>query len=797
MTFDQHRNFAYANVNVSPVPGTTGTSLQITSGAAGALMPTPPFNAVVWPNAVTPNATNAEVVRVLSFAGDVATIARAQEGSTARNILVGDSFVATHTAKAMQDIETAVGGLNCNVKSFGATGDGITVDTQAIASAYAAVVAAGGGIVFFPEGTYLTDPQTVASSAGVTFEGANRTSAVLKATTPTAATILNVTGSNVNVRELGFDGGYVSGSYTTQNFGLITFTGTSDCSVEHCWIKNSWDRGVLQVGACLRNQIVFTHIENTHCSIQSVPDVTGTQLAQNTVVERCELLNNWSTDGGTSGGVKMTGTGTYVAANFTIGHRIVNNLVVNTGQMGIEIWGGCSHSIVSKNIISSVQFGISFDGMVDGQATDNNITLVTFCGIEGATACADIVFSGNDINAFTAGGAHSTAHGIITSNNAGVNPDPTRINIVGGTICGCDHGIHIQQSNNVLIGGGAKVYGCNQLINITKTPYVKISGVLITGDGSTGGHIVIDCTDGNMSDIEISNCTLRGNATGNNLTIYDGSGAGHTITNLTLAYNNLTAATNTSGNSIWTNMSNDHLVRYSVHGNDWGTYGGACVWADGGTYVPPYSLGIQQFSIPVAAKVSWTVATNVGDQWFKVVSYDQGSPIVLGMHLFAPFQTNDGRAQDITCYAIASPYGQNSQFFKLPDAFYQGDVVKEIIYNNPSSGSVHEIWIHFGPTGGGPATFAIADAGTSIVTAPSAVTVEPVWAANYCKLDCSTSPPSLQASSLFTGAPSAAASAWKLGSVRTSSGLTLSTTKGVQVKIGSSLVTLATLTTNP
>lgn len=51
----------------------------------------------------------------------------------------------------------SLAGLVYNVKSpvYGATGDGITNDQSAIQAALAAAVAAGGGTVFFPKGTYL------------------------------------------------------------------------------------------------------------------------------------------------------------------------------------------------------------------------------------------------------------------------------------------------------------------------------------------------------------------------------------------------------------------------------------------------------------------------------------------------------------------------------------------------------------------------------------------------------------------------------------------------------------------
>jgi len=103
--FDQHKNFAISTVLIAPSPPTTGTTLTVQSGN-GALFPTPPFNATVCPLGAIATATNSEIVRVTSVGTDTLTIVRAQEGSTARTILVGDLIAATVTAKAFTDIET-------------------------------------------------------------------------------------------------------------------------------------------------------------------------------------------------------------------------------------------------------------------------------------------------------------------------------------------------------------------------------------------------------------------------------------------------------------------------------------------------------------------------------------------------------------------------------------------------------------------------------------------------------------------------------------------------------------------
>ncbi len=54
-----------------------------------------------------------------------------------------------------EPLATATAGAAANVRTYGATGDGKTVDTPAINRAIQAVAAAGGGLLVFPAGTYI------------------------------------------------------------------------------------------------------------------------------------------------------------------------------------------------------------------------------------------------------------------------------------------------------------------------------------------------------------------------------------------------------------------------------------------------------------------------------------------------------------------------------------------------------------------------------------------------------------------------------------------------------------------
>lgn len=103
---DAHANFAYSTVATAPSPATSGTSLVVAAGQ-GALFPAVPFNATIWPTAAQPTAANAEIVRVTAISTDTLTITRAQEGSSARTVVVGDQIAATITKQTLTDIEGA------------------------------------------------------------------------------------------------------------------------------------------------------------------------------------------------------------------------------------------------------------------------------------------------------------------------------------------------------------------------------------------------------------------------------------------------------------------------------------------------------------------------------------------------------------------------------------------------------------------------------------------------------------------------------------------------------------------
>lgn len=101
---DRHKNFAGSAIATAPSPAISGTSLVVTA-AQGTRFPAVPFNATIWPTSTQPDPSNAEIVRVTGIATDTLTLVRAQEGTVARTVIVGDQIAATITAKTLDDAE--------------------------------------------------------------------------------------------------------------------------------------------------------------------------------------------------------------------------------------------------------------------------------------------------------------------------------------------------------------------------------------------------------------------------------------------------------------------------------------------------------------------------------------------------------------------------------------------------------------------------------------------------------------------------------------------------------------------
>lgn len=125
-----------------------------------------------------------EIIKVTNRVSDTLTIVRSQEGTSAPlQWGTGTPVVVVNTAGMWANLWTQVRYLAYNARVFGAKGDGVTDDTSAIQAALNAANAAGGGTVYLPAGTYITQTLQLYSSIRLAGDGIANTTLRLKSGT--------------------------------------------------------------------------------------------------------------------------------------------------------------------------------------------------------------------------------------------------------------------------------------------------------------------------------------------------------------------------------------------------------------------------------------------------------------------------------------------------------------------------------------------------------------------------------------------------------------------------------------
>ena len=174
------------------------------------------------------------------------------------------------------------GGQVFNVKAYGATGDGTTDDTAAIVAATSAANGAGGGCVYFPQGTYAVKIQATTMRTNryyaipvypnVRFAGASKTASIIKlvglvtvvstnpwsvfgyATTDSGGAELQDITIDMNSAAMGSP----SVSANLPNLTMEIAGATTPIRIQNVWVKN------------VDSINTFYFITSNHCSIDQL-----------------------------------------------------------------------------------------------------------------------------------------------------------------------------------------------------------------------------------------------------------------------------------------------------------------------------------------------------------------------------------------------------------------------------------------------------------------------------------------------------------------------------------------------
>lgn len=354
-----------------------------------------------------------------------------------------------------------------NVKDFGAAGNGVADDTQAVASAVAVV--ASGGTVLFPPGTYkITQTLTFSNLSGVTLKGLGKSS-VLHAEDPspvspaTAAIdclVFDRTCSNVELESLSFIGACTADEPDPKS--SVLFKGPQ-CVVRNCFFKN-FNNGIL-----IRETDTNLPVIATDCKVLNsvFEDIVGKDL--------------YLADG-------VTPRGEVGYAVFTVGKRttISGNTFLNVWRHDIYLPGaafpngGAQCCIVRGNTSQSCQFVSIALNAKEGQPGGSSFHVIegnTIRDCQGAPANPGdptgpaIAISNNSFNN-------------VVSNNTILNSGGPGIKLEGADVATSGAETYdLRPSRNVIIGniihdsGGTHVSCINGSFNLFVGNVISSEGV--------------------------------------------------------------------------------------------------------------------------------------------------------------------------------------------------------------------------------------------------------------------------------------------------------------------------------
>lgn len=293
--------------------------------------------------------------------------------------------------------------------AYGAVGNGTTDDTASIQSAINAAVTAGGGIVYFPPGTYKCAGTLTVSSGKIILLGASPTASILKQYT-SGTTLVDCTASGVTINGIGFDrnGTGITGNYVkvTANTDVVIFNcifagfngtclsaTTGSIKATNCKFAVTETGGQFSVGTT--GTFFYTSCEFT-CSAAATGNVFGMTSSGQTILVGCG--QTYSTAPATSiysSAVLVTGgffNPTAASGSFSTGTSSVFT--------GVYMRAGGTSGLVTFN---GYDYGCRFDFTGNGYIRRTSVTSVsrmteiTTQSIAGTTCTLDTSYGQHEI----------------------------------------------------------------------------------------------------------------------------------------------------------------------------------------------------------------------------------------------------------------------------------------------------------------------------------------------------------------------------------------------------------------
>ena len=291
--------------------------------------------------------------KLLSFTSDgaVSVATSATNGTVANLVTYSPPFTGAVDTTVEAKLSESV-----SVKDFGAVGDGVTDDTDAIQAA----INSSSSVIRIPEGDYkITDKN---GAYGILISATNKTiigdglevASLIYTSSATNRPAISVTASDVHIKGIRIDGtaNATKSAQTTANCNGITFTNASECSVRFCQIIGGhyglhFDNDTGSYGSNDHN-IAEGNILRNFQSTGFIAQQAQYLLVQGNDAKDCK-----------SDGFKI--------AEGTRRSRILGNTSRNNDRDGFDVYDGFIESVLDGNVAEGNTFyGYEIKGTSDG-----------------------------------------------------------------------------------------------------------------------------------------------------------------------------------------------------------------------------------------------------------------------------------------------------------------------------------------------------------------------------------------------------------------------------------------------